>query len=643
MGKKAIKSVLVLLAVLFIFNNHSLSQPAQKDITKEADLLLDMMEYRSAILNYMKVLSKSPKQRDIRKNIAYAYFQEKKVDDALKFLKEELILFPDNGDAYDFLVYVLYKLDKIPEAYDFLESLDFPIRLTEENPHIGGLGCFILGMYFKALEKHNKAEIYFRKALEKGHDPVKCYVQLIDIEIIHRDLETFSFSFSPKLILETSRGSIFAEAVEANMSMFRPEYIFIGGLKYFENYFKEISREGLNLNKSIESFKLASKNKPNFKDALFNLACLSYNFNDFIKASEYFHKILRIEPENDEIKFYLDCCSKKLNRSLDNKPTSEQCPKWIELSRDFIDKPDREYKYKFKNDIAFVLERINYLGLEFIKNGKFHEALKRFRNGLKIDPENPGFHFNMGMVYSWLDNLEEAEKHALIALRVKDYFGSVPDYRKIEILKEEKGNIDKPTSIPLSRWTFEAALKEGSYFLDAYNSLGTIYFQKREFDKSILAFNKVIEIHPEDAMGHYNLGCAYWEINDWKNAEKEWKDAIKYEEELKRMIKRGEISEDQLDVSLIVLKRAVSLPAHKFLGRLYLERNLPDKALKEFEKAIELESGDPDPYYELGRIYHAKSELNEKYVSRAIFYYEKYLYLGGEKEKEVKGLLKSLK
>jgi len=144
-------------------------------------------------------------------------------------------------------------------------------------------------------------------------------------------------------------------------------------------------------------------------------------------------------------------------------------------------------------------------------------------------------------------------------------------------------------------------------------------------------------------MGHYNLGCAYWAIDDKKNAEKEWKDAIKYEEEMKRMEKRGEVSKDQLDVSLIVLYRPVVCRAHKSLGWLYLERNLKDKALKEFERALKLEPEDPEPYYEIGKIYEEKSEHEEKYVRKAISYYERYLYLGGEKEAEIKERLKSLK
>lgn len=144
-------------------------------------------------------------------------------------------------------------------------------------------------------------------------------------------------------------------------------------------------------------------------------------------------------------------------------------------------------------------------------------------------------------------------------------------------------------------------------------------------------------------MAHYNLGCTYWALDDWENAEKEWKKAIRYEKAAKEREERAEVSKDQLSVSLLVLKRPASFRAHKGLGWLYLNRNLSDKALKEFKKAIELEPSDPESYYELGKIYQEKSVRDERYIEEAIFHFEKYLYLGGEKEKEVKEILKSLK
>lgn len=59
-----------------------------------------------------------------------------------------------------------------------------------------------------------------------------------------------------------------------------------------------------------------------------------------------------------------------------------------------------------------------------------------------------------------------------------------------------------------------------------------------------------------------------------------------------------------------------------------------EKALEEFDKAMKLEPSDSEPYYELGKIYQKREEFE-----KAIFCFEKYLYLGGKKEAEVKGYL----
>lgn len=269
------------------------------------------------------------------------------------------------------------------------------------------------------------------------------------------------------------------------------------------------------------------------------------------------------EPENPEIKLYFDCSLKK----PDSKRSPLDCSLEIHLSRKFIDEPEREYKYRLKKDIHSVIENINYLGLEFIRRGKLHEALRRYRNGLKIYPESPEINFNMGMVFFWLNYLKEAEKYTLRALREKDYFGRLPTYRKQEILKKEGARGIE------TRRTFDVALNEGNYFLDAYDHLGNIHFKMGDFDKSIRAYKKVIEIDPEDAIGYYNLGWAYAALKDWKSAEMEWKKSIEYEKESRKREKKGEVSDDDLKFSLIVVKRPVSFRAHKSLGKLYMEQS----------------------------------------------------------------------
>ena len=69
---------------------------------------------------------------------------------------------------------------------------------------------------------------------------------------------------------------------------------------------------------------------------------------------------------------------------------------------------------------------------------------------------------------------------------------------------------------------------------------------------------------------------------------------------------------------------------------MYQSRRRLEEAVKEYENAVELETGDPEPHLELGRLYLEKG--NRK---KAAFHLQRYLYLGGKKEKEAQELQKA--
>lgn len=655
------KNLISILMVFFIICSAFVY--AQDEIIQEANLYLDMMEYQAAIDYYSEALLTYPNLKNIRKKMAYAYFQLEKNDEALKYLKQELEMFPDNEDAYDLLIYILFKCQRIEGYYKFLDGIDFPGQVVNKNPNSGS-GDFILGTYSKDKKEFSTAKNFFRRALAKGYNPVKCFVQLADIEFIQENLKTLF------AVLAEARESIVTPAQTLNKeSGLLFDLHFMYGLSYyklFRTYHDEAHAWAAYLQLAVRHFEEALKLKPDSKASYYNLGCIHYNLGQFKNAAEYFTRTLEHDPGNSAVKIYFTCSQKKLSESLDEEMRPEKCPEYIELSKDFIDKPNvKEYQYIFNNNMKFVLDSINHLGLEYIKSGKFHEALRRYRNGLKIYPDSPEINYNMGMIFFWLNYLKAAEDHALCALREPGFFGRLSTYRKQEILKKEGADrVERRRQIGIdaygrdemlkegespvkaasvAAWTFTDALKAGNYFLDAYDLLGNIYFRWSDFNRSILAYTKVIEIDPDDAMGHYNLGCAYSAVKDERNAEKEWKQAIAKEKEASQRKERREASEDELMVSLVVVNRPVSIEAHRSLGRLYLEQNLVDKALAEFLKAVELEPEDPEAYYELGKIYHKKSHQNKDQRKKAISYYEKYLYLGGKEEAEVKKALKVLK
>lgn len=242
---------------------------------------------------------------------------------------------------------------------------------------------------------------------------------------------------------------------------------------------------------------------------------------------------------------------------------------------------------------------VKYIGgsaLSFIRSGQLHEAGQILRSFLSLNDLYPELNYNLAQVSNITGALGEALKYAWRATQLK------PDYR------------------------------------DAYDLLGHIFLKAGDFRSSLGAYDKALQFDTKDAIAHFNLACVYSTVKNLSKAEEHFRQAIQNEHQVPDKREKGKISKDELDVSVVVLKRSISFEAHKALGEIYLQQNQKDKALKEFENAIALEPSAPESYYDAGKIL-----FDQKNTTKAVKYFEKYLYVGGKKGDEVKELLKKIK
>jgi len=70
------------------------------------------------------------------------------------------------------------------------------------------------------------------------------------------------------------------------------------------------------------------------------------------------------------------------------------------------------------------------------------------------------------------------------------------------------------------------------------------------------------------------------------------------------------------------------------LSKLYLDQNDIEKAAEECEKAMSLKPSNPQPYLTM-----AKISITKEDIENAASYLNKYLHLGGKKDKDVYSLL----
>lgn len=583
--KKKIRFSLILSLLLALV----LPGQPKENLIKNAQQNMDMMNYSQAIRDFEQVLRDDPGRKNIRPKAAFAYFKRSRYEEAVRVLEEEIHLFPDDWDAYILLSYVQFSRGLHAEAAK--TSQDFE----------------------EVFENFLRKETAKKRSKFSGPKGRKKLIQEISEENPNIGLPSFILGYDLKNQGQFEKASkIFQEAllrkydpIDCTIQLIDLELAKEDWQAALQRIDDAIKMQGdqaefymlrgyalYNLKRRVEavlSFETAVERKPYLAEAKKNLAKIHYIQHNFKKSASLLHTIIKISSSYDFEAHYL------LEKALKEKvPLKEESPP--RLTKELADSVQLKYKYVFATNIKTVAKHVNGSTLSLIQSGRLQEARQILRNFLSLNDPYPKLNYNLAQVSNITGALGDALKYAWRATQLK------PDYR------------------------------------DAYDLLGNIFFKVGDFNSSLGAYEKALQIDSKDSMAHFNMACVYSAISDLSKAEEHFRKAIQHENQVLGEREKRKISKDELDVSLVVLSRPLSFEAHKALGKIYLQQNQKDKALVEFENAIAFGPSDPESYYEAGIIL-----LAQKNITKAVVYFEKHLYLGGKKGDEVQKLLKKIK
>ena len=584
--KKILKVLFIPTAILIYGGLYSHSQTGT-DPLEIANRMMFLQNYESAAHFYSQIIEKDPMSKGLRSKLGYAHFRLKEYEKAINSLKEEITLFPENHQPYILLGFIYFKLNRFEESVEICKAFTKKFRsYIQEKAHRKGFR-FPLQVQDKRLQSVLK-EI-------KMEDP-NIGLPNFMLGLYHKNKGDFreaaeSFKLAEKwghnsiecilqrIDIELMKGNLNKASKEAQEAL-----QYKGPQAEFYFILGYIHSQLNDLENALLCFECALNLKPYLVETMRNLSILYERQQKYDKASQLFKRFLMISMYDVFGKY-------DFNYSLKN----------LKLSKNFIDKVEVKYIFPLGSLGPLSYEFTNESALFLLREGRLKEATALLWNFLEIEDTSPELNYNLGQLYNTSNELDNALKYALRAVELK------PDFK------------------------------------DAHDLVANIYFKMHDYERSVESYKEVVSIGPKDALGYFNLGCAYYELKNYDQAEDSWKKAIQYEKGKQVIKKSDEISENELAVSVTVRKRPVSFRAHKSLGRLYVERSAPQEALRHFNQAVELESNDPEPYFELGKIFQSRSEQDESLIDKAIFYFEKYLYLGGKEEEEVNKRLKELR
>jgi Tfp pilus assembly protein PilF len=208
------------------------------------------------------------------------------------------------------------------------------------------------------------------------------------------------------------------------------------------------------------------------------------------------------------------------------------------------------------------------LGMAFIRDGNLRAGLGKLLEALKLDPENPGLHHEVAVVYRNLGEYNLAFPHFNKALALKPRF------------PEAQNNLGT-LYLLLRDWDraiecFQKAVNDILYKTPhiGYNNLGLAYYNKGEYQKAIERYLHAIKLFPSYSRCYRNMGLAYEAVNNWDSAIDAYEKAIFFAPEY--------------------------AAAHLSLGKLYLKFHQNKKATEALKQTLKTDKKD-GPYAEEAR------------------------------------------
>ncbi|WP_341366855.1 sulfotransferase [Yoonia sp. BS5-3] len=200
------------------------------------------------------------------------------------------------------------------------------------------------------------------------------------------------------------------------------------------------------------------------------------------------------------------------------------------------------------------------------KAGKYDEAINTGKRAIQLDPSNPAAHSNLGLAYYDADEPIEAEASQKRAIALNADFGP------------------------------------------ALNNLGSIARDKGDQDAAIDYYRQAYSANPHYTDAANNLTSALIEAERYAEAEKLTQDRVATaprDPELQRNIGRLHMVSNDLDAAETAFRNAIALDENKAdgyvgLAQVLYEKNHPQLALLEAEKAARLDPQNAGAYHQIG-------------------------------------------
>jgi len=264
---------------------------------------------------------------------------------------------------------------------------------------------------------------------------------------------------------------------------------------------------------SIEIFQKVLAINPQYPEANFYLGVSYLGLNDYNKALGYFDLELKFHPDDRRAHLYTAKALLAMGREGEAiqqyQILTQQNPKdtrvWFELASLYRSLALHAYQQLDTIDPDSVLLQVLRAEAD-ADDLRYEDAIKRYQQVLKKQPDFPGIHFALGEIYFKMDKPTEAEPE--LRLSLKEDPGNPPaNYMIGQILLR---NAKAEEALPF----LQVAVNGDPTFMKGYLELGKCYLQLGKIAEAQQALSKAVDDDPHSPAPHVLLVQVYARLND---------------------------------------------------------------------------------------------------------------------------------
>lgn len=215
----------------------------------------------------------------------------------------------------------------------------------------------------------------------------------------------------------------------------------------------------------------------------------------------------------------------------------------------------------------------------FTRNRDWKGDFTFYAKTLKQNPDSPGAHINIGMMYKTKKDYEKALETVNYALKIDPKY--LDGKTALGSIYHEMGDYDRAFEV----YKEIAERRHYQYNKAPFMNLGIIYKIRKQYGESLKNFGKAIEINPLSAASYAYIAEIY-ELHG------------KFDEAQKYYEKSADINPDD------------HIPLNA-LGIIYGQKNKYDESLRCLKKALKLKPDSADIHFNLGYLYFLYYQYGE--------------------------------